>query len=119
MEYGKTYLVANRSVDLSYMAAMFDSLLSTLSNPIVRAILILVILGAIAYGVLVARITMRVQRRRKQQAEEALRKQKLEEQAKREAIMADARSRSYVSTANASSDQTLRTVDYFDEFFPD
>ena len=120
VEYGKTYLVANRSVDLSYMAAMFDTLLNTLSNPIVRVILILVVLGAIAYGVLVARITLRVQRRRREEAEEALRKQKLEEQAKREAMMENARSRSYVSTAStANNDHSLRTRDFFEEFFPD
>ena len=83
-------------------------------------LLILVILAAIAYGVLVARFTLRVQRRRKQQAEDALRKQKLEEQAKRDAIMANARSQSYVSTgSSANKDHSLRTVDYFDEFFPD
>lgn len=120
VEYGKTYLVANRSVDLSVMAALFDSLLSTLANPIVRTILVLGGLAAIAYIVLMARYTVRVQQRRRREAEEALRKQKLAEQAKREEMMAVARTQSYFSTGgNKQNDQTLRTRDFFEEFFGD
>ena len=120
VEYGKTYLVANRSVDLSYIAAMFDSLLSTLSNPIVRVILILAVFGAIAYGVLFTRITMERQRRQREQAEEQLRKQKLVEQAKREKMLENARHQSYFSTnAGKKEVQSYKTVDYFDEMFPE
>lgn len=120
VEYGKTYLVANRSVDLSVMAALFDSLLSTLSNPIVRVILILAVMAAIAYAVIFARYTVHVQKRRREEAEEALRKQKLAEQAKRDEMLANARRQSYFSTGmNSSTDQSPRTRDYFEEFFGD
>ena len=120
VEYGKTYLVANRSVDLSYVAALFDSLLSTLSNPVVRIILILAVFGTIAYVVLAARVSMKKQQERREKAEEALRKQKLEEQAKREKMMEDARHQSYFSiSAGTKEDYGYKTVDYFDEFFPE
>ena len=120
VEYGKTYLVANRSVDLSYIAALFDSLLSTLSRPMVRVILLLAAVGAILYGVVFARVTMATQRRRREEAEENLRKQKLEEQAKRAKMMENARHQSYFSAnTGPKNEQTLRTVDYFDEFFPE
>ena len=49
-----------------------------------------------------------------------LRKQKLEEQAKREKMMEEARHRSYFSTnAGKKEVQGYKTVDYFDEMFPD
>ncbi len=120
VEYGKTYLVANRSVDLSYMAALFDSLLSTLSNPIVRVILLLAVFGALGYAVLAARISMATQRRRREEEEERLRRQKLAEQAKREKMLETARHQSYFSISKGQKeDHTLKTVDYFDEFFPE
>ena len=120
VEYGKTYLVANRSVDLSYIAAIFDTLLSTLSNPVVMVILLLAALALIAYAVIAARVTMERQRRRREEAEEQLRKQKLQEQAKRDKMLEDARHQSYFSISTArKSDEGYKTVDYFDEMFPD
>ena len=120
VEYGKTYLVANRSVDLSYIAAIFDTLLSALSNPVVMVILLLAALALIAYAVIAARLSMERQRRQREEAEEQLRKQKLQEQAKREKMLEDARHQSYFSISTArKSDEDYKTVDYFDEFFPD
>ena len=120
VEYGKTYLVANRSVDLSYIAAVFDSLLSALSNPVVMVILLRAALALIAYCIIAARITVERQRRRREEAEEQLRKQKLLEQAKREKMLENARHQSYFSASTAGkSNEGYKTVDYFDEFFGD
>ena len=120
VEYGKTYLVANRSVDLSYIAAIFDSLLSALTNPVVIVILLIASLALIAYAVIAARVTMERQRRRREEAEEQLRKQKLQEQAKREKMLENARHQSYFSISTARKpDEGYKTVDYFDEFFPE
>ena len=120
VEYGKTYLVANRSVDLSYMSAMFDSLLTALTNPIVMVILLLALAALIVYAVIATRVSMATQRRRREEAEERLRKQKLEEQAIRDKMMENARHQSYYSiSAGQKHDQTPRTRDYFEEFFGD
>ena len=120
VEYGKTSLVANRSVDLSYIAAMFDTLLSTLSNPIVRVILILVVLFAIAYAVLAVRMARIKQQEARKRAERLLHKQKVEEEKKREEIMADARARIYYPRTTEDSDNAvMRTRDFFDDFFDD
>jgi uncharacterized protein YigA (DUF484 family) len=82
--------------------------------------LILASLGAIAYVLLFARITMERQRRQREEAEEKLRKQKLEEQAKREKMLENARHQSYFSISTArKADEGYKTVDYFDEFFPE
>ena len=118
VEYGKTYLVANRSVDLSYLSALFDSLLTALSNPVVMVILLLAAAALIVYAVIATRISMATQRRRREEAEEKLRKQKLEEQAIREKMMENARHQSYFSiNAGKKADQPLQTRDYFEEFF--
>ncbi len=131
--YGSTYLVANRSVDLSYAAAMADTVLSTLSNPIVRAMIVVVLLLAICYGMVVFRWRMAKRQREQKLAEERLRRQKLEEQAKREEMMNEARRRSYYSTPNAKRPAMKtsaptpdsrhfgvgETIDFFDELFPD
>lgn len=120
VEYGKTNLVANRSVDLSYVAAIFDSLLNVLTNPVVMVILLLAVLALIAYAVIAARISMARQRRLREEAEEQLRKQKLEEQAKREKMLENARHQSYFSISTPrKADEGYKTVDYFDEMFPD
>ena len=120
VEYGKTYLVANRSVDLSYMSAMFDSLLTALTNPVVMVILLLAAAALTVYAVIATRISMATQRRRREEAEENLRKKKLEEEAAREKLMDNARHQSYVSISAAGKPaQDLRTVDYFEEFFPE
>lgn len=127
VEYGKTYLVANRSVDLSVMSAMFDSFFNTLSNPIVRTILVLAVLAAIAYGMLIARYRMNMLRQQRELEEARIQRIKLEEQAKRSEMMADARQRSYHSYstpahnkyAEPNSNVENRTRDFFDEFFPD
>jgi len=140
VEYGKTYLVANRSVSLSIMSAMINNVFKTLANPYVRIILLLLVLAAITYITLVARYRMRVRKREAELAEARLQKLKLEEQAKREAMMAEARRRSYHTSPSAnrsnaaasrphSVEPTSRehsdprsftdTRDYFDEFFRD
>ena len=121
IEYGKTYLVANRSVDLSYIAAMLDSLLSTLSKPLVRAVLVLAVLLAIAYAAIAIRVGKQRYIERQKQTEDALVRRKLEEQKKREEMMAVARSRSYYPrTAPGENDPAApRTRDFFEEFFDD
>lgn len=120
VEYGKTYLVANRSVDLSYLSAMFDSLLSTLSNPIVRTVIVLLILGAIAYVALVMRYRVAYQRKQRELEEARLQRQKLEEQAKRDQMLSEARRRSYHGERSGSTPPpTGTTRDYFEEFFKD
>ena len=125
VEYGKTYLVANRSVDLSIMSAMFDSLFRTLSNPIVRAILVLAILAVAAYGFLLARYRMNLLKQQRELEEARIQRIKLEEQAKRSQMMAEARQRSYHSFSTPAYDKNAvdpaenRTRDFFDEFFPD
>lgn len=127
VEYGKTYLVANRSVDLSVMSAMFDSFLNTLSNPIVRTILVLGILAAIAYGMLIARYRMNTLRQQRELEEARIQRMKLEEQAKRSELMEEARQRSYHSYSTPAHNKYAdipdnvenRTRDFFDEFFPD
>lgn len=125
VEYGKTYLVANRSVDLSILSAMFDSLLRTLSNPVVRAVLIFAVLAAIAYLFLITRYRMNLLRQQRELEEARIQRAKLEEQTKRSEMMADARRRSYHSyTTPAQTKPTENNVenhtrDFFDEFFPD
>ena len=125
VEYGKTYLVANRSVDLSILSAIFDSLLNTLSNPIVRAILVLAILAAVAYGFLIAKYRMNLLRQQRELEEARIQRMKLEEQAKRSEMMAEARQRSYHSYSTPAYDKHAvdpaenRTRDFFDEFFPE
>lgn len=125
VEYGKTYLVANRSVDLSYAAAMFDSLMSTLSNPVVRAIMILGILAIGAYTFLATRYRMNKIRQLRELEEARIERLKLEEQARRSQLMDQARHRSYHSGSvqppagpSASPSESIhRTRDYFDDFF--
>ena len=130
VEYGKTYLVANRSVDLSIMSAMFDSLFSTLSNPVVRAILVLAVLAAITYVFLMARYRMAIIHRQRELEEARIQRVKLEEQAKRSEMMAEARQRSYHAYSTPAYNKYAdgksenpnvenRTRDFFDEFFPD
>lgn len=127
VEYGKTYLVANRSVDLSIMSAMFDSFFSTLSNPVVRAILVLAALAAIGYIFLMARYRMNLLRQQRELEEARIQRIKLEEQAKRSEMMAEARQRSYHSYStpahnkytDTGSNVENHTRDFFDEFFPE
>ena len=124
MNYGSTYLVANRSVDLSYVSAMMDNLLSTLSNPVVRAILLLTLLAVGAYGTIAIRYRVRFRKQQADVEEAKLQRQKLQEQADRDRMMADARRRSYHSqtqtpTQNRTAPQEPETRDYFEEFFDD
>lgn len=122
VEFGKTYLVANRSVDLSYLEAMLDRLFTVLSNPVVRMILVLAVLAVIGYLFLLAQFRMRSLKEQREREDADIQRRKLEEQAKRSEMMEQARRRSYyahaASNSRPRSDEPV-TRDYFDELFGD
>lgn len=120
VEYGKTYLVANRSVDLSYLSAMLDTIFSTLSNPIVLGILLVLLLAAGAYGAIVIRYRINFHKQQRELEEAKIQRQKLQEQAERDRMMAEARRRSYRSDIQTKTPPSADvTRDYFEEFFND
>ena len=120
VNYGTTYLVANRSIALSYISALLDNLLSTLSNPIIRAILLLALVALGAYGTIAIRYRLRFRKQQAEVEEAKLQRQKLQEQAERDRMMSDARRRSYHSkTPGRTPPPEETTRDYFEEFFDD
>ena len=118
VEYGTTYLAANRSVDLIYFQSMGAAVRRTLDNTWVRVILAVIVLIFVGYAVLVIRYRILYRRRQKEKQEARLQRQRMQEQAERERMMAEARRRSYRSehpdSAPPPSDVTR---DYFEEFF--
>ena len=118
VEYGTTYLAANRSVDLSYFQSMGAAVRRTLDNTWVRVILAVIVLIFVGYAVLAIRYRILYRRRQKEKQEARLQRQRMQEQAERERMMAEARRRSYRSehpdSAPPPSDVTR---DYFEEFF--
>lgn len=120
VNYGTTYLVANRSVDLSYISAMFDGIMNTLSNPIVRAIMLVLFVAIGIYLVVVVRYRMNFRKQQAELEEAHLQRQKLQEQAQRDKIIADAKRQSYHSQYPGKTPPPPDvTRDYFEEFFDD
>lgn len=120
IDYGTTYLVANRSVDLSYVSAMFDGILNTLSNPIVRGIVLLLVVAIGIYAIIVVRYRINFRKQQAELEEAHLQRQKLQEQAERDKIIADAKRQSYHSQYPGKTPPPPDvTRDYFEEFFDD
>ncbi len=120
IEYGSTYLVANRSVDLSYLSAMFDMLFSLLTNPIVLVVLLLGLVVLVVCGGSYMRKQMADQRMIRATESAAISRQLRQEQEAREQFVAAAQARSY-QPQNHFKDPpaAYKTRDYFEEMFDD
>ena len=120
VEYGSTYLVANRSVDLSYLQSMGAAIRNTLKNTWVRLGLFLVLAVVIGYAVLVIRYRITYRKRQKELQQARLQRQQMQEQAQRERMFADAKRQSYRSRSGEQTPPPSDvTRDYFEEFFRD
>lgn len=120
IQYGTTYLVANRDVDLSYIQSMSAAIRNTLNNTWVRIALFVILLVAAAYTVLVVRYRMIYRRRQNELREARLQRQRMQEQAQRDRVFADAKRQSYQSQHPGSTPPPSNvTRDYFEEFFRD
>ena len=118
--YGTANLVANRSVDLSYLQSMGATIKSTLQNTWVR-IAVAVVLGiALLYVLLVVRYRMVYRRRQRELQEAKLQRQQMREQAQRDRMFAQARREEYRAQHPGEPPRKSDvTRDYFEDFFRD
>jgi len=120
VEYGSTYLVANRSVDLSYLQSMGATVKNTLHNTWVRVALLVILLIVAVYLVLVIRYRMTYRKRQKELREARLQRQRMQEKAERDRVFAQAKRQSYRAQQSSQTPPPSDvTRDYFEEFFRD
>ncbi|MEE0204905.1 MAG: D-alanyl-D-alanine carboxypeptidase family protein [Oscillospiraceae bacterium] len=124
VDYGTTYLEANRSVDLSHLQAMGATVSKTLHNPWVLVALFLVFAVIIGYAVLVIRYRILYRKRQKELQQARLQRQQMQEQADRERMFSNARQKPHRvprqgETQTDSKPKSDVTRDYFEEFFKD
>lgn len=118
--YGTANLVANRSVDLSYLQSMGSTIAGTLKNTWVRVVLGVVLGVGILYAVLVIRYRMRYRQRLREQQEAKLQRQRMREQAQRDRMFAQARRQEYRAEHPGEPPRKSDvTRDYFEDFFRD
>lgn len=118
--YGSANLVANRSVNLSYLQSMGATIKETLKNTWVR-VAVGVILGVVLlYAVLVVRYRMVYRRRQRELQEARLLRQQQREQAQRDRMFAQARRQEYRAQHPGEPPRKSDvTRDYFEDFFRD
>lgn len=115
--YGTAYLVTTRSMDLSYLASMLDSVSGTLANPIVLIVILVLLILAVLYLSSVIRYRRKFRKEQRELEAAKLRRQKLQEQAERERMMASAKRRSYQQAPRPKAPSTDVNRDYFEQFF--
>ena len=118
--YGTANLVANRSVDLSYLQSMGATIKDTLKNTWVRAVVGVLLGILLVYVVLVVRYRMVYRRRQRELQEARLQRQQMREQAERDRMFAQARREEYRTRHPGEPPKKSDvTRDYFEDFFRD
>lgn len=118
--YGTANLVANRSVDLSYLQSMGATVANTLKITWVRVALAVILSVAVLYAVLVVRYRILYRRRQEELREAKLQRQQMRERAERNRMFAQASRQNYRSEhAGEPPRSSDVTRDYFEDFFRD